>query len=210
MSISARRMAVDNTKRLERTHELAECPKYFERPVLLMDRVPKASTSSGLGSSSLIASCGLCETSLCSGALILNSSSESRGCDCAEICPCEARKPSSSSRTRVASSEIFSCSSWVEANTNLEGFFRDRSSAKESKTYLFPCPVVKEPYRSMRFGQTATQARPTSGQMAPQPRLRQELHGIERSHLSLSLDRWIRPSVPFNASGQRTVCTPHN
>jgi hypothetical protein len=36
------------------TQEFAVCPKYFARPVRLIDKDPKASTMSGLDSSSLI------------------------------------------------------------------------------------------------------------------------------------------------------------
>ena len=35
------------------TQEFAVCPKYFARPVRLIDKDPKASTMSGLASSSL-------------------------------------------------------------------------------------------------------------------------------------------------------------
>lgn len=105
------------------THEFAVEPKYFALPEMLMDNDPNASTTSGLCSSSFTDwnADGVREPdgSLCRGAFMRNKSSVRRGWVSVESCACDDRKESSRSRTRFANSEIFSCNSWVDANTNL-------------------------------------------------------------------------------------------
>ena len=108
----------------QNTHELAIDPKYFARPETLIDNDPKASTTSGLCSSSMedwVGDVREPDGSLCKGALIRNRSSARRGWGSVEICECETRKESSRSRTRFASWDIFSCNSVVDAKTKLCG-----------------------------------------------------------------------------------------
>jgi hypothetical protein len=65
------------------TQEFAVCPKYFARPVRLIDKDPKESTKSGLVSSSLMTTeLGdlVWDISRWSGAFILRSSSVRSGC----------------------------------------------------------------------------------------------------------------------------------
>lgn len=131
------------------THEFAVDPKYFARPEMLMDNDPNASTTSGLCSSSFMEWLGDIrglEGSLCNGAFIRSRSSVRSGCGSVESWEWEDLRESSRSRTRVDSSDIFSCSSVVDASTNLE----DRGLEtirylSEFDTYRLPWPVVNEP-----------------------------------------------------------------
>lgn len=104
------------------TQELAMDPKYLAPPEALMDREPKASTISPFCSSSLTSLLGTLRWlggSRCKGALIWRRSSTRRGCLSGETREWECLRPSSSSRTRLQRTEIFSWSSWVEARTKL-------------------------------------------------------------------------------------------
>lgn len=136
------------TKR--RTHEFAVVPKYFAPPERLMESEPKASTTSGLCSSSFItlpvAWLRKAGTSRWRGAFMRRSSSESNGCCSLDRWEWEERRASSSSRTRFASSEIFSWSSWVDARTNLGHECSLQTTKRGSDSHRLPCPVVREPY----------------------------------------------------------------
>lgn len=106
-----------------RTQELAIEPKYFAPPAALIDKDPKASTTSPFWSSSLASHRGrflLFGGSRCKGFLISNKSSVNKSCLSVDTRECEYRRASSRSRTRWESSDIFSWSSWVDARTNLD------------------------------------------------------------------------------------------
>lgn len=74
-----------------------------------------------------------------------NSSSDKSGWGSFEFSACETRSPSSRSRTREHNSVIFSCSSCVDASTNLYVELELCTLQTVSTTYRFPCPVVREP-----------------------------------------------------------------
>jgi hypothetical protein len=73
------------------------------------------------------------------------SSSDRSGWGSFELCACETRSPSSRSRMREHNSVIFSCSSWVDASTNLYVELGLYMLQTLSATYRLPCPVVREP-----------------------------------------------------------------
>lgn len=127
------------------TKELVAWPKKFVRPVSLMDNDPKESTTSPPCSSEPLSE----RPSRCMGALIRSSSSASKGCGVVEFWVWEARRPSSSSLTRVESSRIFSWRSWVEARTNLVALagVEMLSTRTRRVTHRLPLPVVKDPLR---------------------------------------------------------------
>lgn len=108
--------------RAQLTQELAMDPKYLAPPEALIDREPKASTISPLCSSSLTSPLRMLRWqggSLCRGALIWSRSSARRGCLSVETMEWDCLRASSSSRTRLQRTDIFSWSSCVDASTKL-------------------------------------------------------------------------------------------
>ena len=90
---------------------------------------------------------------------------------------------------------IFSCSSWVDANTNLYVELGPSQLQASSKAYRLPCPVVSEPggdhgepMKVVLSNRLRIYLWLPSGQMAPQPRLTQELQGMPRSQRSFNLN----------------------
>lgn len=162
-----------------------------------MDREPKASTTSGLWSSSFTTgalaflSAG---ASRWSGAFMRRSSSVSNGWFSDDSCAWDVRSASSSSRTRVASSEIFSWSSCVEARTNLPLHYQYTLSFCNCHNLTdFLALSSANPICAWRQKWIISSSIwHTSGQIAPHPRLTHELQGIALSHRSFSLGRIFR------------------
>lgn len=91
--------------------------------------------------------CGTSCRSRSSGRFICKSSSLRRGCGVCELRECESARPSSSCRTRFASTVIFSCRASVLARTNLKS--NQPSDVNNPRqvisNYRLPLPVVSEP-----------------------------------------------------------------